>query len=74
LTNVLTKYCEKKSLDPQGHMLEFDGDRVESSDTPVDLDLDNGEIFDVKKSSKPTSQVIEENKKKYDFDDDILVC
>ena len=74
MCNVLQKYCEKKKLDSQSYMLEFDGDKVESSDTPQDLDLDGGEIFDVKKASKPTSQLIRENKKKYDFDDDIIVC
>jgi hypothetical protein len=65
-------YCEKKSLDAKSHILEFDGDKIDLQETPVDLDLDGGEMIDVKKSSKPTSQVINENKKKYEFDDDVL--
>jgi hypothetical protein len=59
-------------LDLNQHILEFDGDKVDGDETPADLDLDGDEMMDVKKSSKPTSQVINENKKKYEFDDDIL--
>ena len=53
-------------------MLEFDGERVDLNETPIDLDLDGGEIFDIRKGSKPISEKIEENKKNYDFDDEIL--
>jgi hypothetical protein len=55
------------------YILEFDGDQVNLNETPNDLDIDGGEIFDVKKSSKPTKQLIDENKSKYAFDDDILI-
>jgi hypothetical protein len=55
-------------------MVEFDGDQVNLNETPNDLDIDGGEIFDVKKSSKPTQQQINENMSKYAFDDDILIA
>ena len=70
---MLKKYCELKSLDGKFYMLEFDGDRVDVGETPEDLDLDGGEVFDVKKTAKPTSEVIQQNRSKYEFDDDILL-
>ena len=57
---------------PTCYIIEFDGDEVHLDETPSDLDIDGGEIFDVKKSSKPTLQAVNENKKSYEFDDDIL--
>ena len=69
----MKKYCEIKELDIKYYILEFDGDKVDFNETPTDLDLDGGEVMDVKKSSKPTSQLIKENTKKYEFDDDILL-
>ena len=59
-------------MDPACHLIEFDGDLVSSKETPNDLDIDGGEIFDVKKSAKPTLKQVEANKKNYEFDDDIL--
>lgn len=70
----MRKYCQDKKLDPSVHILEFDGDLVEADDTPNSLDLDGDEMFDVKKSSKPTSEVIRQNQSKYDFDPDILIA
>ena len=69
---VLTKYCQKRELLGQNFMLEFDGEKVDLKETPIDLDLDGGEIFDVRRSSKPTLEKIKDNKKNYDFDDEIL--
>lgn len=57
---------------PSGYIVEFDGEEVGMKETPADLDLDGEEIFDVRKSSKPTLQAVHENKKNYEFDDDIL--
>jgi hypothetical protein len=57
---------------PSGYIVEFDGEEVGMNETPADLDLDGEEIFDVRKSSKPTLQAVQENKKNYEFDDDIL--
>ena len=72
--NILKKYCEVKALDYEGgrYIMEFDGDLVESNETPNDLDLDGDEIFDVKQSSKPSSKHIEANKRNYEFDDDVI--
>lgn len=72
--NVLKKYCEKKSLEFGLFIMEFDGDKVKLDETPEDLDLDGGEIFDVRKSSKPALEQIQANTKNYDFDDDILIA
>lgn len=74
MSNVLKKYCEKKSLDAKLFMLEFDGERVDVDETPEDLDLDGGEMFEVKKNSKATADIIKENNKKYEFDDDVLIA
>ena len=72
---VLKMYCEKRELgNPSNYMLEFDGSKVDPSETAVDLDLDGGEMFDVRKSSKPTIDHINENKQKYSFDDDVLIA
>ena len=72
---ILKKYCEKRKLDiSSGYIMEFDGDKVDPEETPNDLDLDGGEIFDVKQSSKPSLAHINENKKNYEFDDDILIA
>ena len=72
---MLAKYCEHKDLgNSKEYMLEFDGDMVSEAETSVDLDLDGGEIFDVKMCAKPTMQMINENKKNYEFDDEILIC
>ena len=68
----MKKYCEKRELDGNNFILEFDGDKVDLSETPIDLDLDGDEIFDVRKSSKPILEKINENKKNYEFDDEIL--
>lgn len=74
LKNIISKYCEKREIkDSEQYMLEFDGDVVSSTETAEDLDLDGDEIFDIKKSSKPTMQLVAENKKNYEFDDDILI-
>jgi len=54
-------------------MLEFDGEEVGKTETATDLDLDGGEIFDAKKNSKPTMQLVSENAKNYEFDDDLFV-
>ena len=70
--SVLQKYCEKRELDGKAFLLEFDGDRVNLNETPNDLDLDGGEIFDVKQSSKPSLEHVNDNKKNYDFDDEII--
>ena len=74
--NILKKFCEKRGLDNhENYMLEFDGDRVEDDETPEDLDLDGGEIFDVKSSKcKTTLQHVTENQSKYTFDDDVLIA
>lgn len=61
------------NLDKQMHIIEFDGDQVNLTETPNDLDLDGDEIFDVRKSSKPIMAKVAEKKKVYDFDDDILI-
>jgi hypothetical protein len=52
--------------------MEFDGDLVSSNETPNDLDIEGGEIFDVKKSSKPTLEQVKQNQKNYEFDDEVL--
>ena len=74
--NILKKFCEKRGLDNhENYMLEFDGDRVEDDETPEDLDLDGGEIFDVTSSKcKTTLQHVTENQSKYTFDDDVLIA
>jgi hypothetical protein len=50
--NVLKKYLEKRDLMVNNweacYGLVFDGDRVNLKETPVDLDLDGDEVFDVK--------------------------
>lgn len=75
LNNLLELYCEKLELGNSGcYILEFDGDVVSATETSVDIDLDGDEIFDVKKSKKPTMQLVKENKKNYEFDADILPC
>ena len=68
----MKKYCELKGLDPKVHILEFDADQVQPDETANDLDLDGGEIFDVRQSTKAANKHIEANKKNYVFDDDIL--
>jgi hypothetical protein len=74
LINLLPKYCERLSLgDHRLYMLEFDGEEVAKTETATDLDLDGGEIFDAKKNSKPTMQLVSENAKNYEFDDDLFV-
>jgi hypothetical protein len=68
-------YCEKQEYNDEQlneFIMEFDGDIVKPTDTADSLDLDGDEIFDVRKSKKPIMQMLSENKKKYDFDDDIL--
>ena len=76
MINILKKYCEKRNLDNyEQYMLEFDGDRVGDDETPDRLDLDGGEIFDVKSSkAKTTLQHVNENQSKYEFDDDVLIA
>lgn len=77
LKNVLKIYCEKKELgDYTGYMMEFDGESVDPDDIPDDLDLDGGDIFDVKKCSKSGASldVVNSNKNNYAFDDDILIA
>jgi len=59
--------------DPGVYMLEFDGDEVTETETANDFDLDGGEIFDAKKNSKPTMQLVNENAKNYEFDDDLII-
>jgi len=71
--SILKKYCEKRELDPNGFMMEFDGDKVELKQTPEDLEIESGEIFDVTKSKRPTSEKIKQNEKNYEFDDE-LIC
>jgi len=56
------------------YMLEFDGDVVGATETAEALDLDGDEIFDVKKNGKATMQLVEQNKERYEFDDDILIA
>lgn len=71
---MLPKYCDKLKLSDSGqYIIEFDGENVGAKETANDLDLDGDEIFDVKKSSKPTMQIVSENKKNYEFDDDLFV-
>lgn len=72
--NVLNKYKEHRNLSDGNYILEFDGERVDLKSTPIDLDLDGDEIMDVKKGSKSVMQKVAENKKVYDYDDDILPC
>jgi hypothetical protein len=67
--NVLKKYCEKRELDFVKYIMEFDGEQVDVGETPVDLDLDGGEIFDVRFSHDKTKI----NDKLYEFDDDVLI-
>lgn len=72
---MLKKYFEKKELkDMESYIIEFDGEKVDLSETPIDLDLDGGEIFDVKKCSRPAMQIVTENKQNYDFDDEVLLA
>ena len=69
---ILKKYCEKRDLDFNCYMMEFDGDKVETDQTPIDLDIEDGEIFDVTKRKKPTSECIKQNEKNYEFDDEVI--
>ena len=55
-------------------MMEFDGDKVELDENSTDLDLEGGEIFDVKKSSGASLDTVKMNKINYEFDDDILIA
>ena len=67
-------YCDKLTLsNASEYIIEFDGEIVGKKETANDLDLDGDEIFDVKKSNKPTMQIVSENKKNYEFDDDLFV-
>jgi hypothetical protein len=55
----------------------FDGEIVTNAQTADDLDLDWGEIFDVKQSKNGAGVNIKTpllNPKAYEFDDDILTC
>ncbi len=70
--SILKKYCEKRELVFGSYIIEFDGDKVELSETPIDLDLEGDEIFDVRRSSKPILEHISANKENYDFDDEII--
>jgi len=74
LLNMLPMYCDKLTLsNASEYIIEFDGEIVGKDETANDLDLDGDEIFDVKKSNKPTMQIVSENKKNYEFDDDLFV-
>ena len=73
--NILRKYCEKKEIsDFESYMMEFDGDKVDLTENANDLDLDGGEIFDVKKSTGSSLDVVKSNINNYEFDDDILIA
>ncbi len=55
-------------------MMEFDGDKVDLTENANDLDLEGGEIFDVKKSTGSSLDVVKSNINNYEFDDDILIA
>lgn len=71
--NMLNIYCEKFGLPSNNYIMEFDGDIVEPMDTANGLILDGDEIFDVKKTNKPTMQLLKENKINYEYDDEVLI-
>lgn len=71
--NILKKYCEKKELEFNRHILQMEGDKIELTETPRDLDFEDDYMIDVVKSNKPVLQIINENKKNYEFDDDIII-
>ena len=70
---MLNMYCEKLGLPSNNYIMEFDGDIVEPMDTANGLVLDGDEIFDVKKTNKPTMQLLKENKNNYEYDDEVLI-
>lgn len=71
--NILKKYCEKKELEFDKHILQMEGDKIELTETPQHLDFEDDYMIDVVKSNKPVSQLVNENKKNYEFDDDIII-
>lgn len=72
--SVLRKYCEKKSLEFDKHILQMEGDKIDLKETARDLDFEDDYMIDVVRSSKPVLQQINENRKKYEFDDDVLIA
>ncbi|RNA35654.1 NFATC2-interacting -like [Brachionus plicatilis] len=71
--SILKKYCEKKELDMDKFSLQMEGDKIELTETPRDLDFEDDFMIDVVKSKKPVLQIINENKQNYEFDDDIII-
>ncbi|CAF0863463.1 unnamed protein product [Brachionus calyciflorus] len=71
---VLKKYCEKKGLEFDKYSLQMEGDKIDLKETPRDLDFEDDFMIDVTRSTKAVLQQINENKKNYEFDDDILLA
>lgn len=69
---VLKKYCEKRELEFSNHIIEFDGEKVNLQETPIDLDIEGEEIFDVRRSSNPVLEHVQKNQKNYEFDDEVI--
>lgn len=55
MENVLKKYLEKRELFTENwsdlYFIDFDGDLLDLEETPNDLDLEGGEVMDVKKKN-----------------------
>lgn len=71
--SILKKYCEKKEIEFDKYILQMEGDKIELTETPRDLDFEDDYMIDVVKSKKPVLQLVDENKKNYEFDDDIIM-
>lgn len=43
---IFTAFCSKKSLDPSHVRFLFDGQRIQSTSTPADLEMEDGDSID----------------------------
>ena len=47
LKKLMATYCERAGLDMQTIRFTFDGNRMKDSDTPKDLDMEEGDTIEV---------------------------
>ena len=47
LKKLMSTYCERAGLDMQTIRFTFDGNRIKDSDTPKDLDMEEGDTIEV---------------------------
>ena len=48
LEEVVKKYCQRKNIKFDGVKIYFDGEELSLQDTPEGLEMENGDVIDLK--------------------------